>query len=100
MLPKVEPHGEYTLKGSTLNALIDAANSWQNLRVELVQGASEITRLIHSPGGAILRIVVPPSTGGGGEGLPEGVVWEEFTICDSGSPATRWLPTSTTDPSA
>lgn len=98
MLPKVEPHGEYTLKGSTLNALIDAANSWQNLRVELVQSSSEITRLLRTPAGATLRIVVPPS--GGGAGLPEGVVWEQFTICASGSPATRWMPTSTTDPSA
>jgi hypothetical protein len=41
----------------------------------------------------------PVTGGGGGGGLPEGVVWEEFTVCDSGTPAARWIATSTTDPS-
>lgn len=45
------------------------------------------------------NMVITGKAGGGGAGLPDGVVWEEFTICDSGTPATRWIPTSTTDPS-
>ena len=28
-----------------------------------------------------------------------GATFEEFTICDSGTPATRWWPTWTSDPS-
>lgn len=32
-------------------------------------------------------------------GLPDGYTFEEFTICDSGTPATRWWPTWTSDPS-
>ena len=38
--------------------------------------------------------------GGGGAGLPAGYAFEEFTICDSGTPATRWWPTWTTNPEA
>lgn len=37
------------------------------------------------------------STGGG---LPAGYTFEEFTICDSGTPATRWWPTWTANPEA
>lgn len=36
----------------------------------------------------------------GGGGLPDGYTFEEFTICDSGTPATRWWPTWTTNPEA
>lgn len=32
--------------------------------------------------------------------LPTGYTFEEFTICDSGSPATRWWPTWTSNPEA
>lgn len=35
----------------------------------------------------------------GASGLPNGYTFEEFTICDSGTPATRWWPTWTSDPS-
>lgn len=34
-----------------------------------------------------------------GGGLPAGYTFEEFTICDSGSPATRWMATWTSNPS-
>lgn len=37
---------------------------------------------------------------GSGAGLPDGYTFEEFTICDSGTPATRWWPTWTTNPEA
>lgn len=30
--------------------------------------------------------------------IASGATFEEFTICDSGSPASRWLPTWTADP--
>ena len=33
-------------------------------------------------------------------GLPTGYTFEEFTICDSGTPATRWWPTWTSNPEA
>jgi len=33
-------------------------------------------------------------------GLPAGYTFEEFTICDSGTPATRWWPTWLTNPEA
>lgn len=36
----------------------------------------------------------------GGAGLPPDYTFEEFTICDSGEPATRWWPTWTTNPEA
>ena len=36
---------------------------------------------------------------GGGGSLPAGYTFEEFTICDSGTPATRFWPTWTSDPS-
>jgi len=36
----------------------------------------------------------------GGAGLPAGYTFEEFTICDSGEPATRWWPTWLTNPEA
>ena len=35
-----------------------------------------------------------------GGALPTGYTFEEFTICDSGTPATRWWPTWTTNPEA
>lgn len=35
---------------------------------------------------------------GGGGSLPAGYTFEEFTICDSGSPDTRWWPTWTSEP--
>lgn len=38
------------------------------------------------------------STRGAGS-LPTGYTYEEFTICDSGTPASRWWPTWTSDPS-
>lgn len=41
-----------------------------------------------------------PPGGGGGGGLPPGYTFEEFTICDSGTPATRWWPTWPTNPEA
>lgn len=66
MLPKVDEVGEYKISGRTLNALIDAANSWENLRVELVVSTDDVTRMIRAPGGATLRIVIPPQTSTGG----------------------------------
>lgn len=33
-------------------------------------------------------------------GLPAGYTFEEFTICDSGTPVTRWWPTWLTNPEA
>jgi hypothetical protein len=69
LIPKVDANREYKLSGATLNSLIDAANSWANLRVEQIVSATEVTRLIRSPSGAVLRIVVPPveaSSGGAG----------------------------------
>lgn len=45
------------------------------------------------------KLIGPSSGGGGGGGLPAGYTFEEFTICDSGSPATRYWPTWTSDPS-
>lgn len=36
----------------------------------------------------------------GGAGLPPDYTFEEFTICDSGTPATRWWPTWLTNPEA
>ena len=35
-----------------------------------------------------------------GGSLPPGYTFEEFTICDSGTPATRWWPTWPTNPEA
>lgn len=35
-----------------------------------------------------------------GGALPSGYTFEEFTICDSGTPATRWWPTWTSNPEA
>lgn len=35
----------------------------------------------------------------GAGGLPTGYTYEEFTICVSGTPETRWWPTWLTDPS-
>lgn len=32
------------------------------------------------------------------EGLPAGYTFEEFTICEDGTPATRWIPTWTSNP--
>jgi hypothetical protein len=70
MIKRVAAQGTYQLDGRLLNALIDSHNAWENLRVELVQSGEEITRLIRSAGGNTLRIVIPPSTGGGA--LPTG----------------------------
>lgn len=39
------------------------------------------------------------SAGPNGGGGPPGGTFEEFTICDSGTPATRWWKTWLTDPS-
>jgi hypothetical protein len=69
LIPKVDANREYKLSGATLNSLIDAANSWANLRVEQIVSATEVTRLIRSPSGAVLRIAVPP--GGGADGFSE-----------------------------
>jgi len=46
------------------------------------------------------NILISAEAGGGGVGLPAGYTFEEFTICDSGTPATRWWPTWTTNPDA
>ncbi len=67
MLPKVDQFGEYKLSGATLNRLIDAANSWENLRVELIVSSEDVTRLIRGAAGATLRIVVPPPASSGYE---------------------------------
>jgi len=32
--------------------------------------------------------------------LSEGATWQEFTVCDSGTPAPRWFLCSNTDPTA
>lgn len=37
--------------------------------------------------------------GADGLGFAPGFTYEEFTICDSGSPASRWIATWTSDPS-
>jgi len=36
----------------------------------------------------------------GGDGLPDGYTFEEFTICVDGTPETRFWPTWTTNPEA
>ena len=57
-----------------------------------------------TPGGIVVRGEPATATTGttassSGTGLPAGYTFEQFTICDSGSPATRWWPTWTSDPS-
>ncbi len=47
-----------------------------------------------------VRVSIDPLALSGGAGLPAGYTFEEFTICDSGSPATRWWPTWLTNPEA
>lgn len=53
--------------------------------MEITQSSSDITLSANAEGGG---------------GLPDGYTFEEFTICDSGTPATRWWPTWTTNPEA
>jgi hypothetical protein len=46
------------------------------------------------------NILISATSSGGGDSLPGGYTFEEFTICDSGTPATRWWPTWTSNPEA
>ena len=41
---------------------------------------------------------LPPPTFTVADLIASGATFEEFTICDSGTPATRWMPTWTADP--
>lgn len=99
LIPEVPAGQSWKVSSETLNALIRAANTLNRLRVVDYtdpDGATRSTFRVNG-NGAILRIVHPPSPAA--TGLPDGVAFEEFTICDSGTPATRWLATWTSDPS-
>lgn len=59
------------------------------IAVEDVQGLPDALRKIRS--GEDTDVITSLDTAG--------ATFEEFTICDSGVPATRWWPTWTSDPS-
>lgn len=95
---RVDPSHTIELSGAAYNAIMAELDSWRNLEIKVVNGASLGGRILRSEGRSVIVITVPQS-GDGGSGLPDGVTFEEFTICDSGSPASRWLATWTSDPS-
>jgi len=75
--------GTFSVYAEKINELIDAQKpltAGENIEIKV----SDENILISSTGGS-----------GGGDGTPE-----EFTICDSGTPATRWWRTFLTNPDA
>lgn len=60
--------------------------------IEEVEGLEAKLRRRTGEGGA------DGADGADGLGFEPGFTYEEFTICDSGSPALRWIPTWTSDP--
>lgn len=75
--------------GRKVNELTDAVNAARN-----VKGGTGITATVTDT-----DVTIETAAGASGKALPAGVTFEEFTICDSGTPATRWIPTWTSDPS-
>lgn len=55
------------------------------------------TGLVGPFSGAVPTAELPPLPAAGQTVVPG--TYEEFTICDSGTPATRWWQTWTSDPS-
>lgn len=85
----------YLVKGQTLESLINIANAVAN-----IEGRDGILVDI-TDNNIVIKLGGQDQDGGleTVEGLPAGYTFEEFTICDSGSSATRWWPTWTSDPS-
>lgn len=79
----------FSEQANKINELVAAMNALRSLR-----GEGNITVTLTDTDG-----IVTDKGSGKSSGLPAGVTFEEFTICDSGSPATRWLATWTSDPS-
>lgn len=86
----------YLIRGSLLIAIMRVINAVLQMR-----GRDGIK--VHVSDGNI--VVAGGGLDEGGEinpvggGLPDGYTFEEFTICDSGTPATRFIATWTSDPS-
>lgn len=77
-----------------INALIDYVRPLSNM-----EGKGGITVQVSDNN----IVVTGPSLDDGEDALsslPAGYTIEEFTICDSGTPASRWMITWTSDPSA
>jgi hypothetical protein len=63
-LKRVNGTGRYQISGDTLNALIDAANSWARVKIHVEQSESAASSVKHAAEGSILHIVVPPGLTG------------------------------------
>jgi hypothetical protein len=73
-LKRVNGTGRYQLSGDTLNALIDAANSWARTKIHVEQSESAASSVKHGAEGSILHIVVPPAAESSG-----GITYRELT---------------------
>ena len=94
---------------------IDEGNRARNLSLEAGAKArnDEITRRLaeraqgvpqsqSASGDTRTRFIFPSNTpppGEEGNGLPDGVIWRQFTGCNSGVPFTYWAPTWDSNPS-
>jgi hypothetical protein len=86
------------VREDTWTAVLEAFRDLRELQVQL--GVKPYNSLVWPKGGgAILNVGKPADFQGGGSGLPADYTFEEFTICVSGSPETRWWPTWESDPS-
>lgn len=88
------------LKVSSANKIVAPTARAHNALVDYVQdiqGGPGIK--VDAADGALMISLDGGTEGASGTGLPDGYTFEEFTICVSGAPATRWWPTWTSNPS-
>lgn len=94
-MDNLDPQKSYLVSGKKLSRLLRIANA-----VSRMEGRDGVKVEI-ADDNIVIKLGGLDETGplAGINGMPDGVAYEEFTICDSGTSATRWLATWTADPS-